>query len=899
MMHVQIAEEQDFLGTAAVSLRSALKYRRNWNKNGPTVQLLRKFMPRGSKGFRVYMPIGVNAANKTPVVPLQVRLAVKNAGFRITDYLAKKCVKLADKEQKNVFNIGKVISKDAVAKAAFDNDPQLQNSSTVEFQMVISCHPYDIIGMSTGRDWDNESCMRLADYREGWRDGVNKHYLDQDVAEGTLVAYAIRGKDTNIEKPLGRCLLKPFLHQEGDSIMYRRETRIYGNPVPGFTETLNRFLRKLNTGIPAGMYRLNEKLYNDGVGGRHEQGQSEDIGDNAVDWAVVDDAAMLQEKPHLFPSLAAYFLKNVHTGTSTADNFIWLMFSYGQHVPGKYVRQAARLMSTPDMAAAFLEHILTSEVNPVLVGQFLRNPALREAVNKLKLPSDLENQDHHALTFLNGKYAAKYYDDMPKNRDSYWNNAVYLLDGSIHLRTSDIESNPEFHKIVYVLATIMRDASVFDVEAYQESAHKLLATLKPIDTSMDITDTIEIAGILNNGSEPDDIKIAASYLLTLLKNNDLVAAQTFGAYIRPHSYYLLLNDRKIRRRLLGAKNMPVKTMEIITLQIMELLTQTHEENPATERDLIEHIKKNNLKLSTPKEYGMLLNREPELFPHVYFPANAIKAKVINELAFWLSSIDIGIDISRESTFTPINNDQKLIWDMVGTLFDISANDMHRSDGVLPHDNTEALRVIFAEGEQLENIKYMDLDLKKYPELLNKNTAHKVLPFVALADDNGAAFMAAATRGSVSNFAGIMDITFKKACTMGALLAYYDSTFKVIPDDTMYITRVSNVSKNENPREAQLLLDTSVRYTKMMHDFFNSLPEKGEGFGDRWAARLPMYSADDVNTHLIEIVGFQARIMNGLKDLIGGLKMVVYLCKKQNLDYSKIPAEWDVLSIFED
>lgn len=28
---------EDILGTAAVSLRSTLKYRRNWNKNGPTV----------------------------------------------------------------------------------------------------------------------------------------------------------------------------------------------------------------------------------------------------------------------------------------------------------------------------------------------------------------------------------------------------------------------------------------------------------------------------------------------------------------------------------------------------------------------------------------------------------------------------------------------------------------------------------------------------------------------------------------------------------------------------------------------------------------------------------------------------------------------------------------------
>src|SRR5690606_39759878 len=64
---------------------------------------------------------------------------------------------------KNEFNIGKVVAKNPIAKAAFDNDPQLQNSKDSKINVVISCHPYDIIGMSTGRDWDRQSCMRLDD----------------------------------------------------------------------------------------------------------------------------------------------------------------------------------------------------------------------------------------------------------------------------------------------------------------------------------------------------------------------------------------------------------------------------------------------------------------------------------------------------------------------------------------------------------------------------------------------------------------------------------------------------------------------------------------------------------------------------------------------------------------
>src|SRR5690606_26640424 len=103
--------------------------------------------------------IDLHHFKKTVSVPPAVRYALKKAGFVVTDYLAKKCVKIADIEQKNEFNIGKVIAKDQHAKAAFDNDPQLQNSNSLETLVVLSCHPYDIIGMSTGRSWDKTSCI--------------------------------------------------------------------------------------------------------------------------------------------------------------------------------------------------------------------------------------------------------------------------------------------------------------------------------------------------------------------------------------------------------------------------------------------------------------------------------------------------------------------------------------------------------------------------------------------------------------------------------------------------------------------------------------------------------------------------------------------------------------------
>lgn len=255
------------LALAAVALRTAIKYRKNWNKNSPTVKLLQNLMPTAPgarKGYRLYMDM-TTRAHRHYSIPPAVRSALKRAGFVATDYLAKKCVKLTDKEQRNEFNIGKVIAKDALAKAAFDNDPQLQNSNTASHQVVFSCHPYDVIGMSTGRAWDKQSCMRLDDGKVNKGDsGAYHQHVGKDVAEGTIVAYAIASTDTNIKHPKCRILIKPYRNKDG-KILYHEESSIYGNPVAGFRAVVKRFLKQINAEVPTGYFKLVKGLYEDGA----------------------------------------------------------------------------------------------------------------------------------------------------------------------------------------------------------------------------------------------------------------------------------------------------------------------------------------------------------------------------------------------------------------------------------------------------------------------------------------------------------------------------------------------------------------------------------------------------------------------------------------------------------
>lgn len=74
--------------------------------------------------------------------------------------------------------------------------------NTEDTVIVISRHPYDIGGMSTDKEWD--SCMNLVD-------GSNREYVLNDIENGTIISYLVDKNDPNINKPISRILIKPFV----------------------------------------------------------------------------------------------------------------------------------------------------------------------------------------------------------------------------------------------------------------------------------------------------------------------------------------------------------------------------------------------------------------------------------------------------------------------------------------------------------------------------------------------------------------------------------------------------------------------------------------------------------------------------------------------------------------
>lgn len=473
------------MALAAVSMRSALKYRRGWNKNGPAVKLLQSLMPQGSKkkGYRLYIDLEHKQKLRFTIPPA-VRVALQREGFMATDYLAKKCVKLADKEQKNVFNIGKVIAKDPIAKAAFDNDPQLQNSKSTDIQLVVSCHPYDIIGMSTGRDWDNQSCMRLKDFRTTHDNGQYHSHVEHDVAEGTLVAYSIRMGDDNIQKPLNRCLLKPFVNEDGD-VLYRREGRVYGNNVPGFAPALGSVLRRLNAKVPDGFYKMVSSLYNDGIDSIHEHTAEKAATDDSITFTHVQADESL-----LIP-----YIKQELAKPSTSDR-AELMFKalrgHGEDMHADDINEIVELFKgNEEIFQVFRTELMMTSLNHNTLEVGRRAGFFKELAERIDVPTLLSLPVSMMSRIAQGsaKLMKALFERIETNPDKDFDSidlCRLLMQGRYPMPTlEDFENTPRLKSTLYTMSSAARYAPMFEMDMYEKYSHDLVLLLDGTPKNLD------------------------------------------------------------------------------------------------------------------------------------------------------------------------------------------------------------------------------------------------------------------------------------------------------------------------------------------------------------------------------------------------------------------------------
>lgn len=263
----------------ALPLSTAKSYRKSWDPF-KYESLFRRFTD-DPKAFRIYLPLVAGPVHISEVdVPHNIWREISLKGYTTdgANYIKGIAFKSkADDSEKDgrpprQISIGKLLSKSPELKKEFDNDPQRQGSSD-KVLVVISRHPVDIAGMSTDRGW--KSCMSLRCDAHGA--GGNQHYVLNDIKEGTIIAYLIKKEDKNVQDPLARLLIKPFIEHTTNNVLLVAEGRPYGRPLPGFMNTVNEWLAEVNQDKVQGVYALPDTLYNDGISNTQIKGDPKDF----------------------------------------------------------------------------------------------------------------------------------------------------------------------------------------------------------------------------------------------------------------------------------------------------------------------------------------------------------------------------------------------------------------------------------------------------------------------------------------------------------------------------------------------------------------------------------------------------------------------------------------------
>jgi 2'-5' RNA ligase len=144
-------------------------------------------------------------------------------------------------------------------KRTYENDPNRTGSGSMDgHHIVITRHPHHVAAMSTGTHW--KSCMTMGG--QGEEEGSESHHLESDIKYGTHVAYLVHKNDTNIERPLGRVAIKPFVNSDGKRAL-RPEGKPHGDLPDGFHSAVKGWTKK-HFPLEAGkVYSKHGALYDD------------------------------------------------------------------------------------------------------------------------------------------------------------------------------------------------------------------------------------------------------------------------------------------------------------------------------------------------------------------------------------------------------------------------------------------------------------------------------------------------------------------------------------------------------------------------------------------------------------------------------------------------------------
>lgn len=216
----------------------------------------------------VFLPL-MHHEDLTKKVPEDIHNHLRQNGFEVPSFNEYKAGYATDRHGR-ITSIGKALNKSKASpelKQKFENDPDRQTSQTThgDLRVAITHHPHQVAGMSTDRGWT--SCMHMYD-------GCNANYLEKDIKHGTHAAYLVHKNDKDIQHPIARLAIKPYINEHDHTIL-RPEEKTYGTGNSAFEHTVREWT---NTHFPMredSTYHIHGDVYQDSSNTTYEASDPE------------------------------------------------------------------------------------------------------------------------------------------------------------------------------------------------------------------------------------------------------------------------------------------------------------------------------------------------------------------------------------------------------------------------------------------------------------------------------------------------------------------------------------------------------------------------------------------------------------------------------------------------
>ena len=191
-------------------------------------EVFAKYNDGDKNAQRIVLPMG---AKSLAVPNMQVLSHLAKHNITVHDYgnnIALEKIKTKQGEKIRPIKISKALEMTNAPEdlqKTFINDANRRKDKDV--QLVISRHPDDIGGMSTGVGW--VSCQTMPSYHGDPNVSEYHRCIVHDFRHGTLAAFVTRKGDDNVESPISRTLIKRFISPDKKHSVFRTTGNFYGS----------------------------------------------------------------------------------------------------------------------------------------------------------------------------------------------------------------------------------------------------------------------------------------------------------------------------------------------------------------------------------------------------------------------------------------------------------------------------------------------------------------------------------------------------------------------------------------------------------------------------------------------------------------------------------------------